>query len=169
MLARKQPAKSDGFTLFEVMMAAAVMLMAIVGMIQVITYGSGMLDLARKQSIAMQIIHGQIDNLRLNNWATVTVSPYIRYTSETTRSTGPVNIDNPNQATNITSGFVFGPTLPGLATGFKCTRVVEKVPLRSDLLQITFSVTWRSNTGRQYTRSGSTYFGKNGLYVTYQR
>lgn len=171
MLARKQHAKSGGFTLFEVMMAAAVMLMAIVGMIQVITYGSGMLDLARKQSIAMQIIHGQLDNLRLNTWTTVNAYPASR----------TVNVDNSDQTTNISYGFVFGPvgagdvvdttdsvlTLPELAKGFTCTRTITTV--RTDLKQITFSVTWRSNTGRQYTRSGSTYFGKNGLYVTYQR
>ena len=43
------------------------------------------------------------------------------------------------------------------------------VQYRTDLKQITFTVSWTGNTGRSYTRSGSTYVGKNGLYVTYQR
>lgn len=160
MTVTKRRAKAHGFTLVEVMVAASVMLMAIVGMMQVITYGSEMLDLARKQTIAMQIIHGQLDNVRLSDWTAVSA-----YAASYT-----VNVDESNAttlATNISKGFVFGPTLPGLAIGFSCTRTVSTV--RTDLKQITFSVTWTSNTGRRYTRSGSTYFGKNGLYVTYQR
>lgn len=154
---RPHHSKADGFTLVEVMVAASVMLMTLVGMIQVITYGSEMLDVARKQTIAMQIIHGQIDHIRLSDWSTVNAYP----------SSRTVNVDDSSQTTNISYGFVFGPTLPGLAKDFDCTRTITTV--RTDLLQITFTVTWRSNTGRQYTRSGSTYFGKNGLYVTYQR
>lgn len=174
MTVKKRHARAGGFTLVEVMVAAVVMLMAIVGMMQVITYGSEMLDLARKQTLAMQIVHGQLDNLRLSDWTTISAYPASR----------TVNVDASNQTTNISYGFVFGPvktsnnpgdvdltdnvlTLPELATGFTCTRTVTTV--RTDLKQITFSVAWRSNTGRQYTRSGSTYFGRNGLYVTYQR
>ena len=164
MTVKKRHASAGGFTLVEVMVAAVVMLMAIVGMLQVITYGSEMLDLARKQTIAMQIVHGQLDNLRLNDWATVNNPNY--YPASKT-----VNADESNASTlsdNINIYKLdFGPTLPGLAKGFACTRTVT--PVRTDLKQITFSVTWRSNTGRQYTRSGSTYFGRNGLYVTYQR
>lgn len=171
MTVTKRRAKACGFTLVEVMVAASVMLMAIVGMMQVITYGSEMLDLARKQTIAMQIIHGQLDNVRLSDWTTISAYPASR----------TVNVDSSDQTTNIGYGFVFGLvgtgdvvdttdsiiTLPELAKGFTCTRTVATV--RTDLKQITFSVTWTSNTGRRYTRSGSTYFGKNGLYVTYQR
>ena len=147
----------DGFTLVEVMMAAAVMLLALVGMIQVIVSGSEMLDMSRKQTIAMQIIHGQIDNIRLSSWSTVNAYPASR----------TVNVDDSNQSTNISYGFVFGSSLPGLSKGFTCTRSVSTV--RTDLKQITFTVIWRSNTGRTYQRTGSTYYGNNGLYVTYQR
>jgi prepilin-type N-terminal cleavage/methylation domain-containing protein len=147
----------NGFTLVEVMMAAAVMLLALVGMIQVVVSGSEMLDVARKQTIAMQIIHGQIDNIRLNSWSTISGYPASR----------TVNVDDADQSTNISRGFVFGPNLPTLSTGFQCTRTITTV--RTDLKQVTFTVTWRGNTGRTYQRSGSTYYGNNGLYVTYQR
>ena len=60
------------FTLVEVMVAAGVMILALVGMIQVVVSGSEMLDVSRNQTVAMQIIHGQIDNIRLANWATIT-------------------------------------------------------------------------------------------------
>ena len=147
----------DGFTLFEVMMASAVMILALVGMIQVIVSGTEMLDVSRKQTIAMQIIHSQIDNVRLSSWSTV-----IGYTSPIT-----VNVDDSNQSTNNSYGFQFGSTFPTICKGFQCTRTISTV--RTDLKMITFTVTWQSNTGRSYTRTGSTYFGNNGLYVTYQR
>jgi prepilin-type N-terminal cleavage/methylation domain-containing protein len=155
--AKSQSPDVKGFTLIEVMMAAAVMSLSLVGMIQVIVSGSEMLDMSRRQTIAMQIIHGQIDNVRLSDWSTVNA-----YSSPRT-----VNVDSADQSSNISYGFVFGSNLPGISRGFQCTRTISTV--RTDLLQITFTVTWRSSTGRTYQRTGSTYYGNNGLYVTYQR
>ncbi|HVS51720.1 MAG TPA: hypothetical protein VHD62_05140 [Opitutaceae bacterium] len=150
---------TDAFTLLEVVMAAAVMLAGIVGMIQVVISGSEMLDVARKQTIAMQIIHGQIDNVRLSDWGTVSgLASYNSYQA---------TVDASDQSTNIAKGFVFGSNLPGAAKGFKCTRSVATP--KTNLLQVTYTVTWTGNTGRSYTRTGSTYVSKNGLYVTYQR
>ena len=132
----------------------AAMLLALVGMIQVIVSGSEMLDLARKQTIAMQIIHGQIDNIRLSDWSTVNAYPASR----------TVSVDAANQATNISYGFVFGSNLPAISQGFTCTRTISTV--RTDLKQITFTVAWKGNTGRSYQRTGTTYFGNNGLHIT---
>lgn len=133
----------SAFTLVEVMIAAAVMVGGIVGMIQVIVSGSEMLDVSRKQTVAMQIIHGQIDNVRLTDWTTVNGW-----------SSGPTTL-------TISSSF------QTVAPGFSCKRTVTTV--KSNLRQVTFTVQWTGNTGRPYSRSGSTYVGKNGLYVTYQR
>jgi Tfp pilus assembly protein PilV len=144
--------KPGGFTLVEVMVAAAVMVLTIVGMIQVIVSGSEMLDVSRKQTIAMQIIHGQLDNIRLKNWTEVTALATPR----------TVSVEAGDQ-----QGFVFGPNLPTISKGFSCTRTITTV--RTDLKQVTFTVTWTGSTGRSYSRSGSTYVGKDGLYVTYQR
>lgn len=157
MTRNSRPIVVDGFTLVEVMVAAAVMVLALMGMIQVIVSGAEMLDMSRKQTIAMQIIHGQIDNIRLSNWTTITNYP----------STRTVNVDDTDQSSNISKGFVFGSNLPTISKGFQCTRTITSV--RTDLKQITFTVTWTSNTGRTYQRTGSTYYGNNGLYVTYQR
>jgi Tfp pilus assembly protein PilV len=135
--------RADAFTLVEVMLAAGVMLAGIVGMIQVVISGSEMLDVSRKQTTAMQIIHAQIDGIRLNDWTTVSALP----TSSTT-----VSINS---------------TLQTISNGFTCQRTISSV--KTNLKQVTFTVTWTSNTGRAYSRSGSTYVAKNGLYVTYQR
>jgi type II secretory pathway pseudopilin PulG len=144
------------FTLVEVMVAAAVMILAIVGMIQVIVSGSEMLDVSRKQTIAMQIIHGQLEQIRLSNWSQVSALG----TSDT------VLVDAGDN-TNSNVMFVFGSNLPSVAKGFRCKRTI--VDVRTDLKQVTYTVTWTGNTGRTYSRTGSTYVGKNGLYVTYQR
>ena len=135
--------RADAFTLVELMIAAGVMLAGIVGMIQVVISGSEMLDVSKKQTVAMQIIHGQIDSVRLNDWSTVNALP----TSSTT-----VAIASTQQT---------------VSNGFTCRRTISSV--KTNLKQVTFTVTWTSNTGRTYSRSGSTYVSKNGLYVTYQR
>ncbi len=138
------------------MFAAAVLALAIVGMIQAIVSGSEMLDVSRKQTVAAQIIHGQIDVVRLKNWAEISAMA----------ATASAPVDAANQATNVAAGFEFG-LLPGVSHDFTCTRTISTV--RTDLKEVTFTVSWRGNTGRTYTRTGSTYVGRNGLYVTYQR
>lgn len=151
------------FTLVEVAIAAGVMALGLVGMIQVVVSGSQMLDVARKQNIAMQVIHGQIDQIRLRTWSEIEALP----------ATVTVRVDasdyDGDQAMNVSRGFVFGSNLPTVCTGFRCKREVVAVSGRADFKQITFTVTWTGNTGRAYSRSGTTYVGKNGLYVTYQR
>lgn len=139
------------------MFAAGVLALALVGMIQAVVSGSEMLDLSRKQTIAAQIIHGQIDYMRLRNW------------TEISALSTPVTVavDAQNQASNLAAGFDFGTQLPTICTDFTCTRTIATV--RTDLKRVTFTVTWKGNTGRTYTRTGTTYVGKNGLYVTFQR
>lgn len=155
------------FTIVEVMMAAVVMLAAIVGMMQVIVSGSEMLDVSRKQTIATQIIHSEIDRVRLNNW------------SQLSNGTTTITLADATTPNSTTARYTLAayPELWTVLTKsrFTCTRVISDV--RTDLKKIVFTVTWLGNTNRvvgstnsrQYTRTGSTYFGKNGLYVTYQR
>lgn len=161
MFNKARVSRVRAFTLVEVGVAAGVMALGLVGMIQVVVSGSQMLDVARKQNIAMQIIHGQIDQVRLRDWSTVNGYPSSRtvWVDASDRSG--------DQSTNISRDFVFGDSLPAVAIGFQCTRAVSTV--RTDFLQITFTVTWTGSTGRSYSRTGTTCVGKNGLYVTYQR
>ncbi len=153
---RPRPRRS-GFTLVEVMVAAGVMVLGMVGMIHVITQGSQMLDLARKQTVAMQIIHGQIENIRLMTWSQV----------NSLDNNITVWVREADDAYNQSAGFDFGTNITAVSTGFRCKRVITSV--RTDMVQVTYTVTWTGNTGRSYSRTGSTYLGKNGLYVTYQR
>lgn len=135
-------------------MAAAVLALGIVGMIQAVISGTEMMDVARKQTIAMQIIRGQIEHVRVMTWNDVG-----RFAATKTVSV--------EQGDDASSDFIFGTNLPGISKNFQCTRTVATV--RPDLKQVTYTVTWRGAGGRTYTRSSSTYVAKNGLYVTYQR
>jgi hypothetical protein len=60
-----------GFTIMEVGLAATVLALTLTGMIGVIESGSQMLDLSRKQTLAAQILHSEIDQLRLQSWMAV--------------------------------------------------------------------------------------------------
>jgi Tfp pilus assembly protein PilV len=153
--------RQQAFTFAEVMVATAVVALGIVGMIQAVVVGSEMLDLARKQTVATQIIHGQLDQIRLRTWAQVD-----NWGANRTVKVD-ASEDNGDQTNNVSAGFVFGTNLPALSKNFSCKRTITTV--RTDLKQVTYTVTWTSGTGKTYSRSGSTYFGKNGLYVTYQR
>ena len=148
-------------------MAAVVMLAGVVGMMQVIVSGSEMLDVSRKQTMATQIIHGEIDRLRLSTW------------SQLSNGTTTILLADAATPNNTSARYTFS-SYPELWTtltrsSFACTYVISDV--RTDLKKIVFTVTWLGNTNRvvgatnsrRYTRTGSTYFGRNGLYVTYQR
>lgn len=138
-------------------MGAGVLVIALIGMIQVIVSGSEMLDVSRKQTIAVQIIHGQIEQIRLLTWTQV---------GNLGSSDGPFSVEAGDR-TSTSQWFIFGSKLPAIAKGFTVSRTITTV--RTDLKQITWTVRWTGNTGRTYTRTGSTYVGKNGLYVTFQR
>ena len=143
MKLRRQHDTPKGFTLIEVLLAAVVMLAGIVGMMQAVTSGSEMLDVSRKQTVATQIIHNEIEKIRVSDWTDVDALPTV--------------------ATNLTLNSSFQASSPS----FKCSRTIALV--KADLKQVTYTVTWTGSTGRSYSRSGSTYVGKNGLYVAYQR
>ncbi len=132
-----------GFTLVEVMMAATILVVGLVGMMQTVTIGSEMLDTARKQTLASQIIQHQIERVRLMNWSDVAALG---------ASPTPVAVSD---------------AFAAQGGGFACQRTATDV--KAGLRRLTFTVTWKSNVNRSYTRTGETYVGKNGLSVTYQR
>lgn len=154
MILHRQPRPSSGFTLIEVMLAATVMLAGIVGMMHVITSGAEMLDASRKQTIATQIMHGEIERVRLSDWSQITALSTNLAQGYADASSGRIVqwVSNPE-------------LIP--ANAFKVSRTVADV--RTDLKQVSYTVSWIGNTGHPYSRTTSTYVGRNGLYVAYQR
>lgn len=178
----------------EVALAATVLALTLTGMIGVVESGSQMLDLSRKQTLAEQILHSEIDQLRLQSWAVIAGEPsnqFFRSTTQvgyigtaTTLSTpgngypaGPVTLT----ATNDPSLKQIIADYPNVATIYTLTRTVSCInPTQTNnnptayvstplLLQITFTIQWKGVTGLSYSRTSTTLVGQNGLSVAYQR
>jgi prepilin-type N-terminal cleavage/methylation domain-containing protein len=172
---RRHTAVKGGFTLIEVIMATAVLLVGFVGIIQVLTIGSESLDTARKQQIANQIIAAEIEKLRGGAWSTIANLP----ATATIKigATGGISGDAIHFAlSNRTVDPVDdNADLCALCRGFTCS--FARVHLRPasassatvTYLKLVYTITWTSNTGRAHTCSVGTYLGKNGLHLSYQQ
>ena len=167
--------QTRAYTLLEVMLAATLLGLAFVGMTQVIISGSNMLDMSRKQTIATQIIHAEIEQVRLQKWTTV--NGLIGTSSTVDIGT----LTSTNSLSSSTFGYPELMTFKNIAKNFTAVRVVSYVSGRTDMVAITFTVTWKSNMrtgdlvggvivpGKSFSRTGTTYFSKNGLFVSYQK
>jgi hypothetical protein len=154
---------AGGFTIMEVALAATVLALTLVGMIQVVDSGSEMLDLSRKQTIAARILQGEIDQLRLMSWNAITILPH---------DTEP---GNPAIISSDSTFLAFSAQLGGQFpfTGTRTITYLEPAPPTDAahvlLMMVTYTVKWTGVTGHTYSRTSTTYVGKNGLNVAYQR
>jgi Tfp pilus assembly protein PilV len=138
-----------GFTMLEVAGAATVLALTLTGMIGVVESGSRMLDLSRKQTEAAQILHSEIEELRMSSWTTVT------------------NLVSYNPAPTIDSNF------DASANGFSAARTVTVLQTDTNnnptLVQVTYTVSWKGITGIPYSRSSTTHVAKYGVNTSYKR
>ena len=140
-------------------MAATILVVGFIGMIEAMAVGSRMMDAARRQTLADQIISHEIEKLRFASWSTITGLPTINT---------PVTID-----TQFTSA------IAASGATFTLSRTLTSPDPATNLREVNFTVTWVVRTSRHnlggalltftYTRSNSAYFGKYGLNLTYQR
>jgi Tfp pilus assembly protein PilV len=155
---------ATGFTLIEVMMAATVLVVGFIGLIQAVTVSSAMMDAARRQTLAAQIMNHEIEKLRFNSWTQI----------QALASTSSTLINSTNNPGN--------PFLASIAASgatYYLTRTLTSPDPATNLREVNFTVTWVVTTSRRdasnnlltftYTRSNSAYFGKYGLNLTYQR
>jgi len=142
----------SGFTLVEVALAATILLVGFAGMAAALVIGSEMLDTARKQTIAAQIMQTEINYLRLKDWTTIQNLP---------PSSGPDYLSNYPDFTQTSLASSAG-------TRFTFTRQVNLDP-HTNLRWITMTVSWTSIIGKPHSRSSNIYLGKYGLNVSYQK
>jgi len=148
------PVQSErGFTIVEAIMAAIILVVGFLGMIQAITIGSEMQATARRETLAAQIINHEFEKLRFKDWS---------YISGLTTTSTTVTIDSQFTAAVAASGATF--TL---------TRTLSADPYAT-IREVNFTVTWTVrpsgiSTSRTYTRASSAWFGQYGLNMTYQR
>ena len=140
--------RQRGFTIVEVMMAAAVMALAIATSIVAMQRGFLSLDTARKLTIAGQIMQCEVEKMRMSPWSEVNA-----YSA----ALDPMPLD-PIFASN-----------PAIASHFKLRRDAAPVATASGvgMKQVTFTVSWKSYDGRTQSRNYTTYYGEHGLYDYY--
>ena len=150
--------RQAGFSILDAMMAAIILVVGFIGLLEAMTLGSQMMDNSRRQTLAVQIITNEIDKLRLADWNTVSGLPI---------SSTPITIDSQFNAAIASSGATF--TL---------TRTLTSPDPYTNIREVNFTVTWvvasnRSNSGTllryTYSRTNSAYIGKYGLNLSYQR
>ena len=142
----------SGFTLIEVALASTILLVGFVGMIEALAVGSEMLDTARKQNIAGQIVQGEVEYLRMQSWSAVS----------SLASTAPDYLSNYPEFSSTSLATVAGTT-------FTFSRQVISPNPHPNIRQVALTISWTSITGKPHTRSCNAYVGKFGLDVAYQK
>ena len=139
-------------------MATVILVVGFIGLIEALVIGSGMMDNARRQTLAAQILNHEVEKLRLASWTTISALP--------------------TASTAVTIDSQFSTAIAASGATFTLTRTTADV-VAGSLREATFTITWVVNTSRRdssgnlltftYTRSNSAYYGKYGLNLTYQR
>lgn len=138
-----QKGQSDGFTLVEVMIAAAVMVLVIMSSIGTLTFGYRLLDNARLNTLAGQVLQSEMETLRLENWTQLSAHPG-------------------------TEAFAVESAIAAASHGkFTCIRKIESIRATTKL--ITLTISWSGMRGEPHSRQYVTYFGKDGLNDYYYR
>ena len=94
-MTRARTFRASAFTLVDVMMAATILVMAFIGMIEAVTLTATRLDHARRQTYANQIINHEIEKLRYATWTTISGLP----TTSTSLAIDPLYWPTWNSAT----------------------------------------------------------------------
>lgn len=156
-------------------MAATILVVGFLGLIQAVTAGTEALDTARKQQIALQLIDTEIERLRSEPWSTLSGLP--DSATLTIGMDGTITGDKTAFAlANFTTTTADDDTtLSALAPGFTCSfvrarlRPAAATATTVTYLSVTYTVRWTSNTGRAYSRVETAYFGRNGLHLSHRR
>ena len=152
--------KGWGFTLIEVALGATILAVGFAGMVEALALGSEMLDTAREQTIAAQVMQGEVEYWRLQPWTTTIGSSGLKTHSADYLANYP----------EFASTSLVALASSQAGSQFKFARTVAYVSGRSNqILQVTMTVTWTSITGKSHSRSCNAYVGRYGLHVTYQK
>jgi len=164
-----------GFTLVEVMMAMAIVVVGVVGMMQAVAIGTEQLDTTTKQQVATRLVETELERLRNGTWSAIANLPASAAISISTA--GTISGDTTSFAlSNYTATAADdNTTLSARAGGFTCAFAMTRMrPTGATASTVTFvklvyTVSWTSSTGRAHSRRTETYLGMNGLHLSYQQ
>lgn len=135
----KQIGGAKGFTIIEVMFAAAVLALGITTAITTLQSGFQALDNSRNLGMAAQVMQSEFERLRLKNWDQIQA------------------LQDGNDTT------VQVPTTGGVGNrSFACQRTIRD--LKTEMKEIILLCSWRGYDGRSHQVSYITRYGKSGLY-----
>ena len=172
---RRPTANQKAFTLIEVIMAATVLAVGFTAVIQAVIMGADMIDTARKQQIAQQIIDGEIAYQRQRSWLAISFMPdggssvQIRVLDDGTSA-----VKDSSSGYTDTNYFILDDNVPlmAVAKGFTCNAAATRIrPTTGPVtfLSIMWTVTWTGHLGKLHTRTGVAFFGQNGLHLSYEK
>ena len=140
-----------GFTIIEVAMAATVMALGISSAILVMQRSFGSLDTARCLGYASQIMQSEMEKMRLTAWGDGTTAG--------TGTTGITAIPATAQPISIDAAFFNNSDI-----GSRMTLTQRAADVHAGMIQLIFTITWRSYDGRTLSRTYTTSYGQKGLY-----
>ena len=144
--------QQQGFTIVEVMVAAIILVLGISTSLTTVVYGMRAVDTARSSTLAAQIMQSEMENIRLLNWAQLTALP----------ASGTVDISSVISSGSSSS---LDTTLNNIISKFTCTRTISTP--KTDMREITLTVSWNGQDGRSHSNNYITRYCKNGLYDFY--
>lgn len=134
--------REGGFSLIEVAFAIVVLSLVVASSLMAMRMGFSMIEAARDNTLASQILQSEMENLRLKNWEQI---------SELTDGTF-----------DIEEGFS-----ETVANRFVCGRTVTQS--KSGLREIALDVEWQNSRGQTINRQYVSFFSKSGLNDYYYR
>jgi prepilin-type N-terminal cleavage/methylation domain-containing protein len=172
---QKKRRRSAGFTLVEVMMAAAVLALAISTSVTTLQYGFRTIDTARNTTIASQVLQSMIEDIRLLSWSG-TGGPggvnVANLTSVTDGTLAALDFDSVNhyQSNSITGYSGVGARM---LAHFTFSRTVSDMSGMTDasgnsnMKVIVLTAKWTGIDGQKHTLKYTTYYARDGLYAYY--
>ncbi len=143
MESKQQKWRNKGaFTLVEVVIAMVILTLTVASSLIAMRTGFSIIESARDNTLASQILQSEMENLRLKSWEKLVVLPDGEF--------------------DLEDGF-----METVGHRFVCLRTVNKA--KPNLIEITLRVEWKSVGGRTMSREYSTFFSKSGLNDYYYR
>ncbi len=141
----RAPQIHKGFTLVELVLAVAIVALVFASAMTLMGRGFQVLDDARLDTLASQVLQSEMEDLRLKNWSEITAL----------LSSEDFTPDNGFATTSFSR--------------FTCTRTVETVVDNDHLRKITLVATWHTTSGRARECRYLTFIGEEGLNDYYYR
>jgi type II secretory pathway pseudopilin PulG len=147
-------AKQSGLTFVDVIMATAVISIMSLGVVGSLTYGFFVMQMARENQRATQVMLEKVETLRLYNWDQVNSNGFI--------PTSFTDVYDP-QAPSGRQGVSYTGTLTVAPFTNATSGSVSAPPTYStNMRQVTLTVNWNTRNIRR-SRSLSTYIARDGM------